>query len=102
MGLSVVTGKGEVTRSSRKYSFFPIDTNHGCFNISGKERIFPPIADRRRAMNTEVNPHIICRLCGAPLSLTSGAVADEDGKPVHETCYVTRVVSSDEQQAEAD
>lgn len=53
-------------------------------------------------MNTEVNPHIICRLCGAPLSLTSGAVADEDGKPVHETCYVTRVVSSDEQQAEAD
>ena len=83
------------------YLIFPIDTNRDCFTIFGKERIFPPIADRRRGMNTEVNTRILCHICGEPISLTSDTVADEDGKPVHERCYVSRALSSDEQQAEA-
>jgi hypothetical protein len=52
-------------------------------------------------MNSEVNPHILCRICGEPVSLTSDTVADEDGKPVHERCYVTRVLPSDGPQADA-
>jgi hypothetical protein len=52
-------------------------------------------------MNTEVNTRILCHICGEPISLTSDTVADEDGKPVHERCYVSRALSSDDQQAEA-
>jgi hypothetical protein len=51
-------------------------------------------------MNSEVNPPIHCRICGEPISLTFGTVADEDGKPVHERCYVSRMLSFDEQQAD--
>jgi hypothetical protein len=53
-------------------------------------------------MYTAVKPHILCRICGKPLNLTSDVVADEDGKPVHECCYVSRTLSSDEQQADAE
>jgi hypothetical protein len=34
------------------------------------------------------NQPIFCRICGEPESLTSKIVVDEDGKAVHEKCYV--------------
>ncbi|HWY58234.1 MAG TPA: hypothetical protein VNZ03_27460 [Terriglobales bacterium] len=52
-------------------------------------------------MNTEVNPPILCHICGEPVSLTSDTVADEDGKSVHEGCYVARVLPSEMGQEEA-
>jgi hypothetical protein len=36
---------------------------------------------------------ILCRICGEPLSLTSDIVTDEDGKAVHEDCYVKRMTA---------
>jgi hypothetical protein len=51
-------------------------------------------------MNGEQNPQILCRICGQPLDLTSDIVSDEERKPVHEWCYVSRTLSSDDQQAD--
>jgi hypothetical protein len=31
---------------------------------------------------------LLCRICREPVSLTSDTVVDENGKPVHEDCYV--------------
>jgi hypothetical protein len=39
-------------------------------------------------------PEILCTSCGKPVDLTSDLCADEEGKAVHEDCYVTRVTSS--------
>jgi hypothetical protein len=42
-----------------------------------------------------------CRICGKPVSLTSNMVVDEDGKAVHEECYV-KEVRSDANQDDPD
>jgi hypothetical protein len=52
-------------------------------------------------MRTETNPQIPCRICGEPVSLKADAVADEDGKAVHEQCYVTKITSSTGTKEEA-
>jgi len=31
---------------------------------------------------------VICRICNKPLKLGIDTAADEDGKALHETCYV--------------
>jgi len=39
----------------------------------------------------ETNP-IICAICGEPVSLKSDTVADEEGRSVHERCYVGKLL----------
>jgi hypothetical protein len=38
---------------------------------------------------------LLCRICHEPVSLKSDTVVDEDGKPVHENCYVKQVTGQD-------
>jgi len=38
---------------------------------------------------------LLCRICHEPVSLTSDTVVDEDGKPVHENCYVKETTEMD-------
>jgi hypothetical protein len=35
-----------------------------------------------------------CQLCNKPVNLNQDHCADENGKPVHENCYVQRLMSS--------
>jgi hypothetical protein len=42
---------------------------------------------------------IPCRICSAPVDLTVDLYADENGKPVHEDCYVTRLLASQRQDS---
>jgi hypothetical protein len=37
-------------------------------------------------------PEIPCILCSKPVDLQANLCADENGKPVHEDCYVSRVI----------
>jgi hypothetical protein len=39
-------------------------------------------------------PEIPCKICAKPVDLTGDLYADENGKPVHEDCYVKHVTSS--------
>jgi hypothetical protein len=39
-------------------------------------------------------PEISCTVCAKPLDLTVDLHADENGKAVHEDCYVKRLTSS--------
>jgi hypothetical protein len=55
-------------------------------------------------MSDTENLGILCRICGQPLSLTSDIVVDEDGKAVHEECYVKHIkqtMATDAGQQEA-
>jgi hypothetical protein len=36
---------------------------------------------------------ILCHICGRPIDLTLGTVADEKGQTVHELCYVKNIVA---------
>jgi hypothetical protein len=38
-------------------------------------------------------PEIPCVLCNKPLDLSADLYADENGKAVHEHCYVNRVTN---------
>jgi hypothetical protein len=38
-------------------------------------------------------PEIPCMLCSKPVDLTIDLAADENGKAVHEDCYVKRITS---------
>ena len=38
---------------------------------------------------------LLCRICHEPVSLTSDTVVDEDGEPVHESCYVKEMTGQD-------
>lgn len=38
---------------------------------------------------------LLCRMCHEPVSLKSDTVVDEDGKPVHENCYVKEIAGQD-------
>jgi hypothetical protein len=38
---------------------------------------------------------LLCRICHEPVSLASDTVVDEDGKPVHESCYVKEMTGQD-------
>jgi hypothetical protein len=37
-------------------------------------------------------PEIPCALCSNPVDLVSDLLADENGKAVHEDCYVNRLI----------
>lgn len=39
-------------------------------------------------------PDIPCNLCGKPVDLSADRSADENGKAVHEECYVKHITSS--------
>jgi hypothetical protein len=39
-------------------------------------------------------PDIPCVICSQPLNLRIDLFADENGKAVHEDCYVERIMSS--------
>jgi hypothetical protein len=45
-------------------------------------------------MSTCPFPEIPCALCRKPVNLGSDLCADENGKAVHEACYVQQVTSS--------
>jgi len=36
---------------------------------------------------------LLCRICHEPVSLKSDTVTDENGKAVHEDCYVKEIIS---------
>jgi hypothetical protein len=40
-------------------------------------------------------PEIPCTICTKPLDLTVDLYADENGKAVHENCYVQRITNQD-------
>ena len=46
-------------------------------------------------------PEIPCALCSKPVDLLIDLSADENGKAVHEECYVKRVMSSSSSPAAA-
>jgi formylmethanofuran dehydrogenase subunit E len=52
-------------------------------------------------MSDKVNPRIFCRICGEPVSLKADTVVDEDGKAVHEECYVKQTTATNAGQQEA-
>jgi hypothetical protein len=37
----------------------------------------------------------LCRICHEPVSLKSDTVVDEDGKPIHEDCYLKEITGQD-------
>ena len=37
---------------------------------------------------------IACAICGMPINLEVDRFADEDGKTVHEHCYIQKLVTS--------
>jgi hypothetical protein len=39
-------------------------------------------------------PEIPCKLCNSPVDLRVDLCADENGKAVHEECYVKKITSS--------
>ncbi len=39
-------------------------------------------------------PEIPCKLCDKPVDLQNDLTADENGKAVHEHCYVKSIMSS--------
>jgi hypothetical protein len=39
-------------------------------------------------------PDITCKLCSKPVDLSVDLSADENGKAVHEECYVKHITSS--------
>ena len=41
---------------------------------------------------------VLCHICGQPVDLTLGTVADEKGRSVHEECYVRKVVSPNDKR----
>jgi hypothetical protein len=44
-------------------------------------------------MHSRHFPEISCALCSKPVDLLIDLSADENGKAVHEECYVTRLTS---------
>jgi hypothetical protein len=42
-------------------------------------------------MDTRSSPEISCALCRKPVDLRADLCADENGKAVHEDCYVEHV-----------
>ena len=45
-------------------------------------------------MGSRPSPEIRCALCSKPVDLGIDLCADENGKAVHEECYVQRITSS--------
>lgn len=45
-------------------------------------------------MGSRLFPEICCELCSRPVDLLIDLSADENGKAVHEECYVRRLTSS--------
>jgi len=43
---------------------------------------------------------LLCRICHEPVSLKSDTVTDENGKAVHEDCYVKEITGRDDPAAE--
>jgi ribosome-binding protein aMBF1 (putative translation factor) len=39
-------------------------------------------------------PEMSCKICGKPVDLTVELHADENGKAVHDDCYVKRIAKS--------
>jgi hypothetical protein len=42
---------------------------------------------------TSTDPHI-CPICKKPIALETDRYTDEEGRAVHEICYIARIVSS--------
>jgi hypothetical protein len=52
-------------------------------------------------MGSRPFPEISCALCSKPVDLLIDLSADENGKAVHEECYVRRLTSSSSNPAAA-
>jgi len=46
-------------------------------------------------MSDQDSLRLLCRICREPVSLKADTVVDEDGKPVHENCYVKEVIGQE-------
>jgi hypothetical protein len=53
----------------------------------------PPEEGVEGVMEGRPFPAIPCILCSKPLSLETDLYADENGKPVHEDCYVKQILT---------
>jgi hypothetical protein len=58
-------------------------------NEGEKEHSVSRKAKRRLAKAARPFPEIPCALCSKPLDLQTDLCADENGKAVHEDCYVS-------------
>ena len=47
-------------------------------------------------------PEIFCKLCNKPVDLTADLSADENGKAVHENCYVRHITNQRANASPAD
>lgn len=47
-------------------------------------------------MSEQDSFRLLCRICHEPVSLRSDTMVDEDGKPVHEDCYVKEICCAKE------
>jgi hypothetical protein len=47
-------------------------------------------------------PELRCAICSDPIDLTIDLCADENGEPIHEGCYVNRLIAACSIQASAD
>jgi hypothetical protein len=53
------------------------------------------VTDQRRQLWVVTPfPEIPCTICAKPLDLETDLTADENGKAVHQHCYVERITSS--------
>jgi hypothetical protein len=45
-------------------------------------------------MDGRTFPEVSCVLCGRPVDLQTDLTADENGKAIHEDCYVRHITSN--------
>ena len=67
-------------------------------------RLWPTLLvtlERRALMGSRPFPETSCALCSKPVDLLIDLSADENGKAVHEECYVRRLTSSSSNPAAA-
>ena len=44
-------------------------------------------------MSGQAQFRVLCRICGEPVSMILDTVTDENGKAVHERCYVQQILA---------
>ena len=84
-------------RDPKKFVFL-LKQLYDVVNEGEKEHSVSRNAKRRLAKAAHSFPEIPCALCSKPLDLQTDLCADENGKSVHEDCYVRRLISSHNNQ----
>jgi hypothetical protein len=84
-------------RDPKKFVFL-LKQLYDVMNEGEKEHRVSRIAPRRLAKAARSFSETPCALCRKPLDLQTDLCADENGKAVHEDCYVSRLISSHSNQ----